>query len=110
MKLSLRISSRNVAIAGLAASLIAAAFLFGMTGVRTVAAIVLFFFFPFYILIRKLNIESDEKVFFAFFIGLGLFSTIVFYVGRIIPSFRVSVAAAFVALLLLPIVLKKLKK
>lgn len=110
MKLSLRLSSRNVAIAGLAASLIAAAFLFGMTGVRTVAAIVLFFFLPFYILIRKLNMESDEKVFFAFFIGLGVFSTIVFYVGRIIPSFRISVAVAFVAFLLILVLIKKLKK
>lgn len=110
MSLNLRISSRNVAIAGLAASLIAAALLFGMVGVRTVAAMALFFFLPFYLLLRKLSIEADERVFFAFFIGLGLFSTIVFYAGRIIPSFRSSVAVAFVALLLLPVILKKLKK
>ncbi len=108
--MKLKISSRNVAIAGLAASLAAAAVIFGMVGVRTVAAMAAFFFLPFYLIVRKLGIEADEKVFFAFFIGLGLFSTVVFYVGRIIPSFRISVAAAFAALLLLPIVLKKLKK
>ncbi len=88
----------------------AAAFFFGMTGIRTVAAIVVFFFLPFYLIIRKLNIEADEKVFFAFFIGLGLFSAIVFYIGRIFPSFRLSVAVALVALLLLPIIFKKLRK
>ncbi len=104
------LSSRSLAMAGLAASLIAAAFLFGMTGARTVAAMVIFFLIPFYLLLGKLNIEADEKVFFAFFIGLGFFSAIVFYMGRIIPSFRASVAVAFVLLVLLPFVLKKLKK
>ncbi len=110
MGLSLKISSRNVALAGLAASLMAAAFLFGTTGARTVAAIVVFFFLPFYLILRKLSIEADEKVFFAFFIGLGLFSAVVFYVGRIVPSFRLSVAVAFILLLLLPFILKKLRK
>ncbi len=108
--MSLKISSRNVALAGFAASLIAAAFLFGATGVRTVAAMVVFFFLPFYLLIRKTDIEADEKVFFAFFIGLGMFSTIVFYFGRAIPSFRISVAVAFVFLMLSPFMLKKLKR
>ncbi len=111
MRLSLKISSgRNAALAGFAVSLIAAAFLFGMAGIKTVAAIAVFFFLPFYLIMRKLDIEADEKVFFAFFIGLGLFSAVVFYFGRIIPSFRLSVAVAFVALLLLPIILKKFKK
>ena len=104
MRLNLKIlSSRNVAIAGLAASLIAAAFLFGATGARTVASIVVFFFLPFYLIMRQMSLESDEKVFFAFFIGLGVFSTVVFYVGRVIQSFRISVAAAFILLLLLPL-------
>ncbi len=111
MRLNLKIlSSRNIAIASLAASLIAAAVIFGMVGVRTVAAMAVFFFLPFYLLMRKMSIESDEKVFFAFFIGLGLFSTIVFYFGRIIPSFRISAAAAFILLLLLPFIIKKLGK
>lgn len=109
--MSLKISSgRNVAMAGFAASLVAAAVIFGMVGVRTVAAMAAFFFLPFYLLLRKLSIESDEKVFFAFFIGLGVFSTVVFYFGRIVPSFRISVAAAFITLLLLPLILKKLGK
>ena len=110
MQLKLKITNRNVAIAGFVVALLVAANLFGMTGVRTLAGIAVFFFLPFYLILRKVNVEDDEKVFFAFFIGLGLFSTIVFYVGRIIPSYRFDVAIAFVALLSVPFVLKKLKK
>jgi len=110
MKLKLKISNRNIAIAGFVAALLLAANLFGITGVRTLAGITLFFFLPFYLILRKVHVEADERVFFAFFIGLGLFSAIVFYVGRIIPSYRFAVAIAVIALLLVPFILKKLKK
>jgi len=101
-----KISNRNIAIAGFVLALITAFYYFQLTGVRTVAAIAVFFFLPFYLILRKLNIDGDEKVFFAFFLGLGLFSTIVFYVGRVIPSYRAAVAVAFVALMLVPFILK----
>ena len=110
MKLKLKISSRGIAIAGFVAALMAAAKLFGITGVRTIAGIAVFFFLAFYLILRKVNIEDDERVFFAFFIGFGLFSAIVFYVGRVVPSYRFSVAIAFIALLLVPFILKRLKK
>jgi hypothetical protein len=110
MKLKLKISNNHIAIAGFAAVLLAAASLFGITGARTIASIAIFFFLPFHLIVRNLKIEADETIFFSFFIGLGLFSTIVFYAGRIIPSYRFSVVVAFVALLLVPVIIKGLKK
>lgn len=106
--MKLKISDNIVAAAGLAAILIAAANYFGITGIRTVSGMAVFFFLPFYIILRKLPIDKDEKFFFAFFLGLGLFSTAVFYAGRVIPSFRAAVIAAFVILLLLPFAKKLL--
>ena len=110
MKSKLKISNKNIAIAGLAAVFVVVAMLFGLTGVRTIAAMLLFFFLPFYLILRKTSFETDEKVFFAFFIGLGLFSTFVFYVGRVIPSFRAATVITLIILLALPFIIKYFKK
>jgi len=93
-----------------AAVLIVAIILFGYVGLRTIIAIALFFFLPFYLIFRPFALENDEKVFFAFFIGIAFFSTAVFYVGRLIPSYRAATAIAFVFLLIIPIVLKLKKR
>ena len=105
--LTVKLSNRNLALAGLVAALLTGAYYFGITGAMTLLGIAAFFFLPFFLILRKSGIEDDEKVFFAFFIGLGLFSAAVFYAGRVIPSFRASVAVAFVLLLLAPFAIKK---
>ena len=110
MKLKLKISSKHFALAGLAIALATAFYHFQLTGLKALAAMGIFFSLPFYLILGKFNLEKDERLFFSFFIGLGLFSTIVFYVGRIIPSFRISVGAAFLSLLILYFVLKRIKK
>lgn len=107
--MKLKISNRHVAIAGFVAALLTAAYYFGIAGARTLAGLALFFFLPFYLILGRVKIEADERVFFAFFLGLGLFSAVVFYVGRLVPHYRLAVAIAFVLLLLLPFALR-LKK
>lgn len=108
--MKLKISNKNIAIASLIAVFAIVASLFGITGIRTLAAVLIFFFLPFYLILRRFQMDGDEKVFFAFFMGIGLFSVIVFYVGRIIPSFRIATAITFVGLMLVPLLLKRLKK
>ena len=104
-----RISDKHAAIAGLATAFIAIALISGFTGVRTVAGMIIFFFLPFYLLLGRLNLETHERMFFAFFMGLGLFSTIVFYAGRVIPSYRISTAAVFLALILIAFLIRRIK-
>lgn len=106
----LKLSGRNVAFAAFAAVLAVAALHFGLVGVRTMAGIVLFFFLPFYLVMRNIQFGGDERVFFSFFIGLAFFSLFVFYFGRLVPSFRVSVVAVFVALLAVSFLLARRKK
>jgi len=110
MKLNLKISNKHSILIAFIAIALVAANLFGITGLRTLATILVFFFLPFYLILRNFSFQSDEKIFFAFFIGLGFFSTIVFYVGRLIPSYRLSAVIAFIGLLLVPFILRKIKK
>ena len=109
MKLKLKISNKHFALAGFVAILIQAYLLFGFTGVRTLLSMAVVFLLPFYLLIRKFSFPRDEAAFFAFFMGLGLFNTGVFYFGRVIPSFRASVVVMFIFLLALPYIWKKYK-
>ncbi|MAG15625.1 hypothetical protein CMO88_01035 [Candidatus Woesearchaeota archaeon] len=108
--MKLKISNKHFAIAGLAVVLATAFYHFQLTGLRTLAAMAIFFSLPFYLILGRFNIENDERIFFSFFIGLGLFSTTVFYVGRVVPSYRLSIAAAFIVLLLVFVFLKRIKK
>lgn len=106
----LKLSGRNVAFAAFAVVLAVAALHFGLVGVRTIGAMAVFFFLPFYLVMRNLPFEGDERVFFSFFVGLAFFSLFVFYFGRLVPSFRLSVVAAFVVLLVVSFLLAWRKK
>ena len=69
--------------------------LLGVTGVKTIMAIFLVFLLPFYLILGKFGLETDERLIFSFFIGLGIFSLVVFYVNRVVPSFRSSTIITF---------------
>jgi hypothetical protein len=79
------LSTRNTALAGFVLLILAGYMLFGLTGAGVIFAAGLFFVVSPYFILSKLGIEEDEKWFFSLFIGLGLFSTIVWVVGRIMP-------------------------
>lgn len=73
--------------------------LFGITGLKTFSAFLLFFFLPIFVIINNLDLELDEKVFFSFFVSLALFSLVVWYINRVIYSLRISVMVAFFLLI-----------
>jgi uncharacterized membrane protein len=79
--------------------------MFNIVGLRVVAGMLLIFFLPFYLVIRNLKIDDDEKIVFSFFLGLGLFGLLVMYLNKLIPSMRLTMAVVFVALCVLGIVL-----
>jgi hypothetical protein len=72
-------------MAGFALAIIAGYILFGMTGAGVIFAAGLFFALSPYFVVSKLGIDEDEKWFFSLFIGLGMFSTLVWAVGRVMP-------------------------
>ena len=89
------------AIAALAASL------FGMTGLRTILAIALLFVIPTFLLLRKTELDAEEKIFFSLFTGLGFFPLTVWLINQLLPSFRGSIIAAFAAVAAASIFLPK---
>lgn len=82
-------------IIGLAAIAAVAFMLFGLTGFRTVIAFAVLFVVPTLLLLRKTDLEAEEKIFFSLFIGIGLFGLIAWAINQALPSFRLSVIAAF---------------
>ena len=83
-------------IAGIAA-VVAIFFLtlFGLTGLKTLAGAFLFFFLPFYLILDNFDLEKSEKIIFSLFIGLGVFSTFVYYLGFLFGSIKMAAAVTF---------------
>lgn len=103
-------SKLKISIVGLIVVIFFVFYLFGGTGVRTILGMLLVFFIPFYLILNNFDLEQDEKVFFSFFIGLALYTVLVWYVNRVIPSMRISMLVTFLLLVFIGLMLKYLKK
>lgn len=82
---------------------------FGFIGFKVIFGVLLVFFLPFYLILDNFTLSRSEKVIFAFFIGLGIFPSIVYWLG-VLMSFRISILIAFVLLIVIGFFLKKYKK
>ena len=71
---------------------------FGFTGLRTILAIILLYIIPSYALLSRFDLDSNERLIFSIFLGIGLISTLVYFLGLII---RFSSAIIIVAVLLI---------
>lgn len=79
----------------LAAVALTAFALFGMAGFRTILAIAALFVIPPLLILKSFGLDLEEKMFFSLFIGIGLFPLLAWAVNHVLPSFRLSVIAAF---------------
>lgn len=66
----------------------------GFGGFRTILGLIIVVMLPFYFIFDKFKISLMEKIFFSFFISLGIFPVVVYWLG-IIMSFRLSVLISF---------------
>lgn len=82
-------------------------FLFGVTGVRIALGIV-FLSIPFYLILNNFGLEESEKFVFSILLGITIFPSLVYLLGLLI-SFRISIAAVFVALIAAGFALGKVK-
>lgn len=81
----------------------------GFTGFKVLFGMLLVFFFPFYLILDNFDLLRSEKVIFAFFIGLGIFPSIVYWMSVFI-SFRLAIVITFVLLVITAFIIKKIKK
>jgi len=80
----------------------------GFTGFKTIFGMLIVFFIPFYYILDSFKLQKSEKVIFAFFLGLGIFPAIAYWLGRIM-SFRIAIILTFLLLILAGYVLNKKK-
>ena len=82
---------------------------FGFTGFKVIFGMLLVFFLPFYLILDNFNISRSEKVIFSFFIGIGIFPALVYWLGVLI-SFKLAIVISFILFISLGFILKKFKK
>ena len=71
-----------------------------------VLGIILFFIVPIYFILDNFDLRQDEKLIFSFFLGVGIFPSITYWIGLFI-SFRLSIIIAFVVLIVVGFVVRK---
>lgn len=81
----------------------------GFIGFKVIFGILIVFFLPFYLIFDNFNLSTGEKVTFSFFIGLGIFPAIVYWLGVFI-SFKLAVLIAFVLLIVIMFLVKRFRK
>ena len=59
---------------------------------------IVLYFLPFYLILGKFDLEKSERAIFAFFIGLGIVPSIVYWLAGFI-SFRVSIILVWIILM-----------
>ena len=72
-------------------------FLLGFSGAMAVFGIMLLFVLPMYLILDNFNLEQEEKIVFSFFLGIGIFPAMAYWLGMVI-SFKVAILVAFLAL------------
>ncbi|HLC65144.1 MAG TPA: hypothetical protein VJI46_03415 [Candidatus Nanoarchaeia archaeon] len=71
--------------------------LFGATGVLALLVMGIAFYLPLYFIIQRIDLEPEEKIFYPFFIGIGVIPTLVYWLGTLV-SFRLSIVVIVVLL------------
>jgi len=84
-------------------------FILGLSGMMAVLGIILLFIFPSYLILDNFDFEQDEKLIFSFFIGIGLFPAVTYWLGLFI-SFRVSIFITFILFIVVAYLIKKFYK
>ena len=81
--------------------------LFGITGLKVVIGI-LFVSIPFYLMLNNFGLGESEKYVFSVLLGITIFPSLVYLLGLVV-SFRISILAVFLFLMVLAFVLRKYK-
>ncbi len=101
--------TKSVIISLVIASLIFFTVLFGFVGLRTISSLALFVI-PVFLILDNFDFSLGEKTIFSFFLGLGIYSTLVYYTALLIGSIKFAMIIVFVVLTFAGLFLSKFKK
>lgn len=78
----------------------------GFSAALSVLGIILLFIVPVYLILNNFDLGQDEKIVFSFFLGVGIFPSLAYWLGIFI-SFRLSILITFSVLLIVAYLTKK---
>jgi len=81
-------------------------FILGFSGMMSILGIILLFIVPIYLILDIFDLGQDEKIVFSFFIGVGIFPSLVYWPGTII-SFRMAILVTFIVLIVVGFLVRK---
>tara|TARA_Y100000310_G_scaffold218670_1_gene219968 strand:- start:1142 stop:1471 length:330 start_codon:yes stop_codon:yes gene_type:complete len=84
-------------------------FILGISGMMAALGLILLFILPTYFIIDNYDLQEDQKVIFSFFIGVGIFPSIAYWLGLLI-SFKIAILISFIVLILIGILIRKFRK
>jgi|TARA_B100001964_G_C14209760_1_gene589902 hypothetical protein len=101
----------NLGFIGIIAAVVLVFFYFilGFSGMMAVLGIMLLFIFPIYLILDNFDLKQDEKIVFSFFLGVGIFPSLVYWPATVI-SLRLSIVISFVILVVVAYLVRKFYK
>ena len=73
-------------------------YILGLSGMLSVFGIIFLFIVPIYFAMSSFDLAQDEKIIFSFFMGVGIFPSLAYWLGMII-SFRIAILITFIVLM-----------
>ena len=71
----------------------------GWKGLVGIVGILLLYVLPFYFILDYFELDFEENIILSFFLGLAYYSTLVYYLGFLVGSFRLSMALSYLILI-----------
>ena len=84
-------------------------FILGFSAMMTVLGIIIIFIVPLYLILDNFDLRQDEKIVFSFFLGVGIFPSITYWLGIFI-SFKIAILVTFVILIIAAYLIRKFLK
>ena len=85
-----KFGTKEVSIGIIIVILVFAFMVYGFNGTKVVLALLVLFFLPFFLILNHFDFELGEKIIFALFLSLGTYSTLVYWLGFVFGSLKIS--------------------
>lgn len=104
-------SKEDLGFIGIVAAVVLIFFyiILGFSGMMSALGIILLFIVPTYLILDNFDLRQDEKIVFSFFIGVGVFPSIVYWLGLFI-SLKIAIFISFIVLVAVGFGVKKFLK
>jgi apolipoprotein N-acyltransferase len=101
----------NIVFVGIVVAIIFVFFFYilGFSGAMSAIGIILIFIIPTYLILNNFELDNDEKIIFSFFIGVGVFPSLTYWLATFI-SFKVSILITFLIFLAAGFLVKRFWK